>query len=76
MGTDSGSRNGEFTLILRTSVLALFTALYDSFLEEGDLGEGQIGWRNSRYAVGAQSILSNCAVPGILGLWSDQAPAA
>lgn len=39
-------------------------------------GEGQIGWRNSQFAVGAESILSNCAVPGILGLWSDQAPAA
>lgn len=38
--------------------------------------EGQIGWRNSRFAVGAESILSSCAVPGILGLWSDQAPAA
>lgn len=33
-GTDSRSQNGEFTLILRTSMLALFTALYDSFLEE------------------------------------------
>lgn len=39
-------------------------------------GEGQIGWGNFQFAVGAQSILSNCAVPRILGLWSDQAPAA
>lgn len=45
------------------------------FLKKGS-GEGQIGWRNSRFAAGAESILSNCAVPGSLGLWSDQAPAA
>lgn len=34
-GTDSGSRNGEFTPVLRTSTLALFAALYDSLPEEG-----------------------------------------